>query len=380
METRSEELKRYVRFTEADASAIAARKSCVAPHFERIATEFYDRIREHDAAREVLAGEEQIARLHRSLVAWLERLFGGTYDEAYFEKTARIGRTHVRVSLPQRYMFSAMAVIRASLLALLDGTSAEDALARDSLGRLLDIELAIMVDTYQDHLLARVEDLARREREEQQRRLAALGTLASGLAHEIRNPLNGARLHVAYLERTLAGAEAETKDTLRVVKDEIQRLARMVDEFLEFAQPGPLALVPTSAVGLVHRVAAGSPRVRVDPPTADIVFPADAARVERVLASLVTNALEAGAKDIVVRVRRDGNFVRFEVEDDGHGFAAEAPLFDAFYSTKANGTGLGLTVAHRTATDHGGMIDADTVDGRTRFRLKLPSEREGISS
>jgi PAS domain-containing protein len=87
-------------------------RGVAAPHFERIAQEFYDRIRQHEEAHAVFTGEAQIARLQRSLVRWMERLFGGDYDEAYFAEIEQIGRVHVKVGLPQRYMFTAMALIR----------------------------------------------------------------------------------------------------------------------------------------------------------------------------------------------------------------------------------------------------------------------------
>jgi len=71
-----------------------------------------------------------------------------------------------------------------------------------------------------------------------------------------------------------------------------------------------------------------------------------------------------------VRVRREPLCARIEIEDDGP--SLEAPIFDAFYSTKPHGTGLGLSIVHRIVTDHGGRIDVDSRPGSTRFRLKLP--------
>ena len=84
----------------------------------RIAQSFYDRIREHEDAHAVFTGEAQIERLQRSLQRWLDRLLSGSYDEAYFLETLQIGRVHVRVGLPQRYMLTAMALIRLELTRL----------------------------------------------------------------------------------------------------------------------------------------------------------------------------------------------------------------------------------------------------------------------
>ena len=101
-ETRFEELKRYVRFDAGDAEALHAFRPIAAPHFVRIAREFYERIREHEEAHAVFTGEEQIERLQRSMVRWMDRLLSGSYDEAYRVQTLAIGRMHVRVGLPQR--------------------------------------------------------------------------------------------------------------------------------------------------------------------------------------------------------------------------------------------------------------------------------------
>jgi signal transduction histidine kinase len=373
-ETRSAELKRYARFTPADEAALADARSRVVPSFERIAAVFYDRIREHEGARAVISGDARIT-LQRTLVGWLDRLFGGTYDEAYFAMTAQIGRTHERAGLPQRYMPTAMGLVRAELVAALDRP--EDEPARQAVGRLLDVELAVMLDAFhEDH----VERVAARERDQQQRRLAAIATLTTGLAHEIRNPLNGARLHAEVIERALARTSApEALEAVRVVKGEIQRLARIVDELLEFAQSRPLARTLVDARTLVERVVASSAGVVTDIPSDEVALTADMRRLEEALRALLTNAVEAGAGRVVVRVRREPRLVLFEVEDDGPGFDPRTPVFDPFYTTKADGTGLGLAIVQRTATDHGGTVDVESRPGYTRFRLILPWILEGTN-
>ena len=105
------EMKRYVRFGEDDSAELRAFGEVAAPHYRRIADEFYDRIREHEHAHAVFTGEDQIERLKKSLVRWMERLCAGPHDEAYFEERAKIGRIHVKIGLPQRYMFTAMSLI-----------------------------------------------------------------------------------------------------------------------------------------------------------------------------------------------------------------------------------------------------------------------------
>ena len=518
---------RYVAFDAEDARLLRAFGLVAAPEFPRIAHEFYDRIREHEQAHAVFTGEAQIARLQRSLVRWMERFCSGTYDEAYFAETAKIGRVHVKVGLPQRYMLTAMALIRVSLVNISEERMGSDGQgARKAITRLLDLELATMLESYREDSIAlfqrreRVEkqevdrtlkrtehryvnavELARvliigldargevrlfnREaervsgyvREEiigesfvdrlmqedlvdthgavvraavagketdgkvinsairtkpgkyrdvrwqlayaasevddevvlfaigqdttdenalaartrQHEKLAAVGTLAAGLAHEIRNPLNGAQLHVSFLERALkkSGGDPDTMEAVHVVGDEIKRLAMLVSEFLDFARPRPPNLEPVSvravcerALRLVApRASAAKVTVAEDFPTRDTTLPADAAKIEQVLLNLLGNAIEAFPSNtsgrVMLRVRRQPRHVWIEVEDDGPGLPSpDAPIFDAFFSTKAHGTGLGLAITHRIVTDHGGDVTVESRPGHTVFRVSLPTGTE----
>ena len=521
-ETRCDELKRYVGFTAADAEALRSFAATAGPHFERIADEFYDRVRQHEEAHAVFTGEAQIARLQRSLVRWMERLFAGRYDEEYFASITVIGRVHVKVGLPQRYMFTAMALIRASLTQVAEAQGAPDGpRVAAALSRLLDLELAIMLESYREDFVARIQQRERLERDalgaslariehryvsavelahvlivgldadgdvrlwnreaervtgfardevlggslavalgldeqgdaarlrdllaalpgsgatgpletavrtraghtrllswqfthapddtdevcvfavasditderaalartRQQENLAAIGTLAAGLAHEIRNPLNGAQLHVTYLARALKRqkADAELVAAVGVVGDEISRLGNLVTEFLAFARPKPLTLRPLAVRPLLERVAhiiapqAESHRIAValDLPGAPLELTADGAKLEQVLLNLGQNAIEAVAGAgvggrVVLRARRQPRAVVLEVEDDGPGVPPDSPIFDAFFSTKAQGTGLGLSISHRIVTDHGGALDVESRPGCTIFRLRLP--------
>jgi PAS domain S-box-containing protein len=530
---RVEELKRYVEFSSADCAHLVALHPLASPEFARIASAFYDKIREHEGAHAVFTGEEQIARLHRSLEGWMGRLLGGKYDLEYFQKTARIGEVHVRIGLPQRYMFTAMALIRAEFMRIVDErVSADRRFATCSaLGRVLDLDLAVMLEAYHDAYyeradrrnvfekeeltasLARTErryttavELTRelivglagdgtirlfnsaaervtgygreevigkafaevlldppdhaalnsilenarkdsavafknltirartgREREvrwqvastttdgepgvdgidaflighdetderalaqrtQQSERLASIGTLAAGLAHEIRNPLNGAQLHVSYLTRALSkmGDKPDLVEAALVVDDEIKRLAALVTEFLDFARPKPLAKNDVGLIALCERVlpliapAARTAHVTVthDYPQKEIIVSGDAAKLEQVLLNLAQNAVEAlsstGGGHVKVRVRRQPKHAILEVEDDGPGLPSpDAPIYDAFYSTKPNGTGLGLAITHRIVTDHGGTIDASSKPGHTVFRIHLPIEHHGVTS
>jgi signal transduction histidine kinase len=194
-------------------------------------------------------------------------------------------------------------------------------------------------------------------------------------------------LQLDLLERRLGKGVVSTPgilDITRIVRDEIRRLDRLVNDFLAFAQPRPLDLqsLPVNqvlqgatslvapelqALGIELRTEYNSSagRVDVDPP-----------RFRQVLINLFRNAIEAmdGRGMLTVRTRgadASGN-VLIDIEDTGPGFAEELPIFDAFFTTKEGGTGLGLAIVHRIVSDHGGSIQVSSRPGRTRFTLVLP--------
>lgn len=378
-ETRIEELKRYACFGGRDAQLLLAFRSAAAPAIALIAQEFCERIREHATAFEITVDESQIGLLAASLNLWMVGVCGGVYDEEYYEQTERAGRAQLRIGLPQRHLLTGMARIRVSLLRLVDTQLKEWAApTRDALNRILDIDLAIMLEAY------RVTEARARDAE----KLSALGNLAAGLAHEIRNPLNGAQLHLVILERAIEakGAEQDTLQAARVVSAQIKRVASMLTEFLEFARPLPLLLQPMSLFELFQQVielttaraeAAGVTVLR-ELPTGDVEFHADYDKLTQVLLNLVQNAIDAADSSggsVVVRGRVDGRCVLIEVERDGPGSPnPPAPILDGFHSTKQGAAGLGLATAQRIVTEHRGTLEASRESGKSTFLLTLPLE------
>ena len=170
-------------------------------------------------------------------------------------------------------------------------------------------------------------------RARQNERLAATGVLAAGLAHEIRNPLNGAGLHLSILERSfarLAQVPHDAREATGVLRREIGRLSSLVTEFLEVARPVPLAIAEHDLNPVAEEVAsvmapeasARHARLNVErcPHHARGRF--DAERVKRAMLNLVRNAVESvrDAGEVVIRVRRTAEFLEVDVQDDGPGF------------------------------------------------------------
>jgi signal transduction histidine kinase len=168
------------------------------------------------------------------------------------------------------------------------------------------------------------------------------------------------------------------------VGDEIRRIDELVNEFLEFARPRQLEKNAESlktlcerAIRLVSSTTTPDVKIDLDLPAGDVTIEVDAAKTEQMLSNLLENAVDAvasaGGGHISLRARRQPRSVSLEVEDDGPGLAApDAPIFDAFYSTKPHGAGLGLAVAHRIVSNHGGTIDVTSRPGKTVFTVTLP--------
>ncbi len=217
-------------------------------------------------------------------------------------------------------------------------------------------------------------------------RLAAVGTLAAGLAHEVRNPLNSASLQLTVLERRLDRSEDPTERAAdRAHHQERDRSPRSPGARLPGVRaPAPLDPRPVDVGAAArrrrraHRAGSGGRQVAiaVDADRRLPARPGDAERLRQVLLNLTRNAVEAmdehGGR-LRLAARAAGAEVEIDVEDDGPGFAEELPVFDAFFTTKSQGTGLGLAIVHRIVADHGGTIRVESRPGRTCFTLALPA-------
>jgi signal transduction histidine kinase len=228
---------------------------------------------------------------------------------------------------------------------------------------------------------------------ERQQKLATLGTLAAGIAHEIRNPLTSLKARLYTLEKHLENVPAARKDT-DIISAEISRLEHIVQDVLSFARPSDPKL-ETIAAGTVIREVQGlmSPDLEtrgvrlIVESSPELFLRADSGHLKQVLINLVRNAAEAidGAGTVTLRTRparaplggRETDAVILEVADDGQGIplAVEKRLFDPFFSTKETGTGLGLSIAARLVEKHGGVLQYQTQPGHgTTFGVVLPRE------
>ena len=381
------ELLRYVGWNDADVETLRRLAPVLAPHFEAFARHFYDAIVRHPRAAAVLTeGPEQVGRLQCTLIEWMRRGLAGPHDAAFVAGRARIGQRHVAIGLPQELMFAAMALLRRDyhdvVLAAIDDR-AELAAALASIDRLLDVELAIMLRHYQLHSEAR---LVQREREIQVEKLTAMQTLTAGLAHETRNPLNAAKLQLEVLQRRLARTDDDGHllETAALVGHEIERVNKLLSEFLAFARPAQLATrrhdVADIVRGVVEREQALAHQhgaaLELAPGPA-VYADVDAAKIFQVVMNLVRNAIEAvppGGHVSVAVTDGDGQ-ARVRVKDDGPGIpeALQARIYEPFFTTKAEGTGMGMAIVHTLVRLHGGSIElASELGHGAEFTVTLP--------
>jgi len=219
---------------------------------------------------------------------------------------------------------------------------------------------------------------------ERQEKLASLGELAAGVAHEIRNPLTAIKFRLYSLKKSLSANLADNEDAV-VISDEISRLERIVKDFLLFARPSEpeLITIPTERIlqDVCDLLKSQLKKAAIDltlEPSAPLWVLADTQQIKQVLINLIQNSADSIGHDGEIKLRArngSGDLVALEVADNGKGIPPEVQerLFDPFFTTKEGGTGLGLPIAARIVEKHGGELRYQTHPGHgTVFAVMLP--------
>lgn len=375
---RYQELQRYVGWTSEDAARVRAIGPLIAPHFGRLIDDFYDEIERHEEARRVIrGGAAQIARLKQTLTQWLAELFSGAYERDYVERRWRVGLRHVEIGLNQVYTNAALSRLRRGMLQILEtawpGNAADALPHRASLNTLLDLDLAIIEDAYQ---------IEYQRRHAAAERLATIGKVAGGVAHELRNPLNVVKTSVYYLVNSKNATPEKVRSHLERIERQVGAADRIITALHDFAR------LPLPQMEAVAVEACLQDVLELDPLPAEIALEwsladpglkvlGDRNQLQIVFGNLIRNARDAMPQGGTLRlaVQPDGDQVAITVNDSGVGIPAEdlPRIMEPLFSTKAKGIGLGLSMAREIVSRHKGTLRANSEPGQgATFIVRLP--------
>ncbi len=409
-ETFFEEMRRYVGFSEDDARSLQAVGARMDPHLPAMSERFYDQITHHPEAVKVFTGgQEQIDRLKRTLQVYAQRLFHGPFDENYAAERYKIGVRHVLIGLPQRYMISAMGVVRThlqeSLGEVLHSQPAQLEATRLALDKILNVDLNMMCESYFQESIRHLRELNRRL-ERANFELAELSHVKTEFlattSHELRTPLNSILGFSRLILDGLCDSRDEERELLRDVYSSAEHLLSIVNDLLDVAriEAGKMRLAPEvvdlkpviqDAKAVVGVQTAAKHLTFIDETEATPLPPvmADPARAKQILINLLGNSVKFTDKGwITLRARSfpERGFVELEIQDTGIGIAPvkQQHLFEKFhqldstFTRQQGGSGLGLSICRSLVEMMGGRIKLWSAGAGcgTTVTFSLPVQRE----
>jgi signal transduction histidine kinase len=372
---RYQELQRYVAWTDEDAERVRSIAAIAERHFANLIDDFYVEIERHpDTAKIITGGEQQVARLKGTLITWLRELFSGKYDREYVTRRWRVGLRHVEIGLDQVYTNTALSRLRSGLLLALEeeGLGIGQLAARRSLNKLIDLDLAIIEDAYQSEM---------HRRQQQIERLATIGQVAGGIAHELRNPLNVVKTSVYYLRQAKEPSPEKVATHLERIDRQVSMADGVISALNNFARLPVPELQSVSVADAVRETLELHPlpaeiEVVVEIPSTVPPVLADRAQLMIVFRNLIRNARDAMLNGGSLRIcaRPNAEQVEIEIADTGAGISREnlTRIMEPLFSTKARGIGLGLSISRAIIEKHQGQLRVASEEGRgSTFTISL---------
>ncbi len=407
----------FFEYTDRDRALLAELRPVLEKHADTLVAAFYRHLLSFPQTREHLRDAEVTQRLLGEQRRYLLSLAGPVLDEAYVEGRQRIGKAHERIGLEPRWYLGAYSLYLSLLTPLVCESCADD-LARaeatvTALNRLMLFDAQIAMEQYiserhhdLEYLNRELAQSGRRlakdleftgaelrrttQRAHAAERLASIGTLVAGLAHEIGTPMGVIQGHAKLLESAVTDESARWR--LRTIEEQVGRISRIIQSLLNMARPGRRSKLPVALAPLLESMLAflteklkhrGIESVCRFEPVPSVL--GDPERLQQLFLNLFMNAADAmpegGELRISLACDAEGD-VEVRVADTGEGIPADQAdrIFDPFFTTKAagEGNGLGLAVAHGIVAEHHGSIEvAHSGAEGTEFRILLPGPSHG---
>jgi len=403
----------YLEFEEPDRELLSALAPLIEKHADSIVGAFYRHLLSFSPTRQILRDPQVKERLLQKQRAYLISLAQPACDEEFVRERRRIGETHERIRLEPKWYLGAYALYF-SLLAPLVAAEYADEPQRvprtlAALQKLLMFDAQIAMESYIDVQHRELEYLNRELAREGRRlgrdfanqgdelrrtqaraqtaeELASIATLVAGLAHEIGTPMGVIQGHAKLLEPAVRDEDARWR--LETIQIQVGRISRIIKTLLNMARPHASKRIPVELRPVIESTLSfltEKLRRRSIEVACEVVEPAtligDPERIQQLLLNLCLNAADAmpdgGVLCVSAAAGEDGS-VEMCVADSGAGIPEDdlARVFEPFFTTKeaGEGNGLGLMVAKRIVTDHGGSIDVESTLGEgTAFRMVFPA-------
>ncbi|WP_422926295.1 protoglobin domain-containing protein [Singulisphaera sp. PoT] len=374
---RYREFQEYVGWAEDDAARIAAVAPLIDQDLPGLIDDFYAQIERHpEASKVITGGQPQIERLKGTLLRWVRELLSGKYDDAYVERRRKVGERHVEIGLEQVYTNVALSRLRTglsrSLQARWDGDACLFNETTRSLDKLLDLDLAIIEGAYQAEYSRRLQNTER---------LATLGQIAGGVAHELRNPLNVVKTSVYYLLNARNPTPEKKAEHLSRIERQVELADGVIKTLSDFARMPMPSLAPVPVEPCVFEALEAYPpsksiRLLLEFPPSLRDALADADQLRIVFGNLIRNARDAmiHGGDLSISGSDIDDVVEVAVSDTGIGIpeADLSRILEPLYSTKSRGLGLGLAIVRTILDKSGGSLRVDSQLGKgSVFTVRL---------
>lgn len=381
----------FFRLTDEDLTRLASLRPFAEKVTDGIVEEFYALLLGQPETKRFFDNEATIRHVKAKQREYFLGLFNGRCDPAYVEDRLRVGAAHERIGLEPKWYLGAYRQYLESITSALarEFGKTEEARARaetafESIQRIVYFDMSLALDTY----IAANLELERQAAEQQAlartEKLRALGQMAAGISHDLKNILNPISLHLQVVTRAIdRGKLDDAQESLLEIKQTLTRGVETLERLRSFSRQSEEAKTELVSLDALAREAAaigksrGAPEVieeLTEPPSVNAM----GSEVVAAIVNLVVNAIEAGARTITLRSGKEdesqphsGSWV--EIADDGPGMPPDIAkrVFEPFFTTKgAEGTGLGLAMVYATMERHGGSVTIDTEEGKgTCFRL-----------